>query len=61
MTNAKLKEAILAWANGQGEEFYAEDVAKKLKVSKSAAAKAMLTLHDEGKLVHADGCEKCDS
>lgn len=61
MINAKLKEVILAWANDQGEEFYASDVAKKFKVSKPAVEKAMRDLHDERKLVHADGCEKCDA
>jgi len=60
MTFAKLKEAVIRLANDKGDEIYPQDVAKKLKVPKEQATKALLALHKEGKLVCADGCKKCD-
>lgn len=61
MTLAKLKKEILAWANGIGDEIYAEDAAKKFKVSLDLVRKAFAELHKTKELVCADGCEKCDS
>ena len=62
MTLVKLKKAILAWANERGEEVYADDAAKKFKVSRALARKAFDSLHKAGELVCADEpCKKCES
>lgn len=60
MTLSKLKKAIVVWINDRDRETYPDEVAKKFRVPKRTAIKAMLQLHKEGQVVCADGCEKCD-
>lgn len=61
MSFSKLKKAIVAWMNQRDEPVYANDAAKKFKVSRDLARKAFAQLHNSGEMVCADGdCEKCD-
>lgn len=61
MTIAKLKKAILTWANEKGDEVYADDAARKFKVSRRLARKAFDALHKSGQLVCAnEPCKRCD-